>query len=232
MSPGELAGVTAVGVVVGVDLVTVPQAMTSRPLVAAFLGGWFLGHPMIGLLAGAILELFALETLPIGAARYPDWGPPAAAAGALLAEGVPSGGGQGVWPGLLATVLVAALAAWLGGWSLHLIRRANGAAIGRYSERLERGDPLALVALQAGGFARDVLRAAALTLLTLVPGGALARAVAAQWRPSGGLAEDILLAAALGVAAWSAWRYFGRGRTGRWLAAGLAVGCAGALLWA
>jgi PTS system mannose-specific IIC component len=232
MSPGELAGVTAVGVVVGVDLVTVPQAMTSRPLVAAFLGGWVLGHPMIGLLAGALLELFALETLPIGAARYPDWGPPAAAAGALLADGVPAGGGQGAWPGLLATVLVAALAAWLGGWSLHLIRRANGAAIGRYAERLERGDPRALVALQAGGFARDVLRAAALTLVTLVPGGVLARALAARWSAPAGPAEDVLLAVALGVAAWSAWRFFGRGRTGRWLAAGLAIGCAGALLWA
>jgi len=232
MSPGELAGVTAVGVVVGVDLVTVPQAMTSRPLVAAFVGGWILGHPMIGLLAGALLELFALETLPIGAARYPDWGPPAAAAGALLADGVPAGGGQGAWPGLLATVLVAALAAWLGGWSLHLMRRANGSAIGRYAARLERGDPRALVALQAGGFARDVLRAAALTLVTLVPGGALARVLAVRWRAPGGLAEDVLVAVALGVAAWSAWRLFGRGRTGRWLAAGLVIGFAGALLWA
>ncbi len=59
----------------------------------------------------------------------------------------------------------------------------TGAAIGRYAERLARGDPLALVALQAGGFARDVLRAAALTLLTLVPGGALARAVARAVAP-------------------------------------------------
>jgi PTS system mannose-specific IIC component len=232
VSPGEIAGVTALGVVVGVDLVTVPQAMTSRPLFAAFAGGWILGHPMIGLLAGALMELFALETLPIGAARYPDWGPPAAAAGALLADGVRAGGGEGAWPGLLATLLVAALAAWLGGWSLDLIRRANGAAIGRYAERLARGDPRALVALQAGGFSRDVLRSAALTLVTLVPGGVVARALAARWRAPAGLAEDVVLAVALGVAAWSAWRLFGRGRTARWLAAGLAAGCAGALLWA
>lgn len=231
MSPGELAGVTAVGVVVGVDLVTFPQAMTSRPLVAAFVGGWILGHPMIGLLAGVVMELFALETLPVGAARYPDWGPPAAAAGALLADGVRAGGGEGAWPGILATILVAALAAWLGGWSLHLIRRANGAAIGRYAERLARGDPGALVRLQAGGFARDVLRAAALTLVTLVPGGILARFLAARWNAPAGIAEDVVLAVALGVAAWSAWRLFARGATGRWLAAGLAAGCAGALLW-
>ena len=61
------------GVLVGLDLVSVPQAMTSRPLVAA---RWRarLGDPAAGLRLGAVLELFALETLPVGAARYPDWG--------------------------------------------------------------------------------------------------------------------------------------------------------------
>lgn len=231
MSPGEIVGVTAVGVVVGVDLVSVPQAMTSRPMVAAFVGGWLLGHPMIGLLAGAVLELFALETLPVGAARYPDWGPPAAAAGALLADGVRSDAVAGVWPGLLATVFVATLAAWLGGWSMEVLRRANGAAIRFHAERLERGDPRALIALQAGGFVRDVVRAALLTLVALVPGGVLARALAARWRGPATLAEDALLAVAVGAAAWTAWRLFGRGPTRRWLLAGLAVGCAGALLW-
>jgi PTS system mannose-specific IIC component len=232
VSPGEVAGVTAVGVVVGVDLVTVPQAMTARPLVAAFVGGWLLGHPMIGLLAGAVLELFALETLPVGAARYPDWGPPAVAAGALLADGVRADTVAGVWPGLLATVLVAAVVARLGGWSMQLVRRANGAAIRRLADRLDGGDPRALVALQAGGFVRDVARAAVLTLLALVPGGWIARELASRWRGPAALAEDGLLAVALGAAAWSAWRLFGRGRTARWLAAGVAAGCAGALLWA
>jgi mannose/fructose/N-acetylgalactosamine-specific phosphotransferase system component IIC len=228
---GELAGVTAVGVVVGVDLVSVPQAMISRPLVGGFVGGWLLGHPMIGLLTGVILELFALETLPVGAVRYPDWGPPAVAAGALLADGVRADTVAGVWPGLLTTVLMAAAAAWVGGWSMQLVRRANGAAIRRYAERLEGGDPRALVALQAGGFVRDAGRAAALTLLTLVPGGWLARELAARWRGPATLAEDTLLLVAVGVAASSAWRLFGHGRTARWLFAGLAAGCLGALLW-
>jgi mannose/fructose/N-acetylgalactosamine-specific phosphotransferase system component IIC len=231
VSPAEVAGVTAVGVVVGVDLVSVPQAMTSRPLVAAFVGGWLLGHPMIGLLAGAVLELFALETLPVGASWYPDWGPPAVAAGALLADGVRAEQVESVWPGFLATALVAALVAWLGGWSMQVVRHANGAAIRRQGERLERGDPRALVALQAGGFVRDVVRAAVLTLVALVPGGAVARLLAAHWRAPAALAEDGLLAVALGAAAWSAWRLFGGGRTARWLLAGLVVGCAGALAW-
>jgi mannose/fructose/N-acetylgalactosamine-specific phosphotransferase system component IIC len=231
VSPAEFAAVTAVGVVVGVDLVSVPQAMTSRPLVAAFAGGWLLGHPAIGLLAGVVLELFALETLPVGAARYPDWGPPAVAAGALLADGVRADAGAGVWPGLLATVLVASAVAWLGGWTMQLLRHANGAAIRRHAERLERGDPRALVALQAGGFVRDVARAAALTVIALVPGGFVARLLAARWRGPSTVAEDALIAVAVGAAAWSAWRLFGHGRTRRWLLAGLVAGCAGALLW-
>jgi len=231
VSPADVAGVTAVGVVVGVDLVTVPQAMTARPLVGAFIGGWLLGHPIVGLLAGVVLELFALETLPVGAARYPDWGPPAVAAGALLADGVRVDTVASVWPGLLVTVLLAALVARLGGWSMQLVRRANGAAIRLLAERLERGDPRALVALQAGGFVRDAVRAAALTLLALVPGGWLVREVAARWRGPAALAEDALLAVAVGAAAWTAWRLFGRGGTARWLAAGVAAGCLGALLW-
>jgi mannose/fructose/N-acetylgalactosamine-specific phosphotransferase system component IIC len=231
VSPGELAAVTAVGVVVGVDLVSVPQAMTSRPLVASFIGGWLLGHPMIGLLAGAVLELFALETLPVGASRYPDWGPPAVATGALLADGVRADGVESVWPGLLATVIVAALVAWLGGWTMEVVRHANGAAIRRQAARLERGDPRALVTLQAGGFVRDVVRAAALTVVALVPGGVVARALAAHWRAPVALAEDGLLAVAVGAAAWSAWRLFSGRRTARWLLGGLVAGCAGALVW-
>ncbi len=232
MSPAEVAGVTAAGVVAGVDLVTFPQAMTARPLVAALVGGWLLGHPMSGLLVGAVLELFALETLPVGAARYPDWGPPAVAAGAILADGVHADTVVGVWPALLVTVFVAAVVARLGGWSMQLVRRANGAAIRLLTPRLDEGDPRALVALQAGGFVRDAGRAAALTLLALLPGGWIVRHVAARWSAPGALAEDGLLAVALGVAAVSAWRLFGRGATARWLVAGLLAGCLGALLWA
>jgi len=231
VSPAEIAGVTAAGVVAGVDLVTFPQAMTARPLVGAFVGGWLLGHPMVGLLAGAVLELFALETLPVGAAPYPDWGPPAVAAGAILAQGVAADSAAGVWPGLLVTVFVAAVVARLGGWSMQLVRRANGAAIRLLTPRLDAGDPRALVALQAGGFVRDAARAAALTLLALLPGGWVVREVTSRWHGPAALAEDGLLAVALGAAAASAWRLFGRGRAARWLLAGLVAGCAGALLW-
>ena len=43
----------AVGVVVGVDLVSVPQAMVSRPLVGAFVGGsWMM---LVGSIAAALM---------------------------------------------------------------------------------------------------------------------------------------------------------------------------------
>lgn len=232
MTGGEILGVTAMGVLAGVDLVSVPQAMIARPLVAAFVGGWLLGHPEVGLLVGVLLELFALETLPVGAARYPDWGPPAVATGALVAEQAGTPVAAGIWPVLLVAVLVAALAASLGTWSMHLVRHANGAAIRRYTERLERGDPQALIALQAGGFVRDSGRSAVLTLLTLLPGGVAIRLISESWNGPAVVAEGIVLAVALGAAASSAWRLFGRGATARWLLAGVAAGCLGVLLWA
>lgn len=230
MTLGELLGVTALGAVVGVDLVTVPQAMTARPLVAGFLGGWLVGSPTQGLFVGVVLELLALETLPIGAARYPDWGPPAAAAGALVAPGPDHVLPSSPWPWLLSLVLVAAAVAWIGGWAMRAERRICGAAVLRRSAQLDAGDPQVLVWLQAWGFVLDVARAASLTLLALVPGGWLAREMALLWRAPSEVAEFALLAATMGVAAAAVWRLFGRGTTFGWLLAGAGAGIAGLLL--
>ena len=59
--------------------------MISRPLVAATLAGAFIGDSPSGLLVGAALELIALETLPFGASRYPEWGSAAVVGGAIFA---------------------------------------------------------------------------------------------------------------------------------------------------
>jgi len=225
---GDVLGVTAAGVVAGVDLVTVPQAMTGRPLVAAFVGGWIAGSPLHGLVVGAVLELFALETLPVGVSRYPDWGPPSVAAGALFApdrlHAVP------FWPSLVGVVLVAGLVAWIGGYALGLVRRANGAAIVRRCAALDAGDPKALIQLQAGGFVRDAGRAALLTVVALGAGGVVVGVVAALWRAPAVVAQAVLLTVAAGVGAASVWRLFGRGRNARWLLAGAALGTAAALV--
>lgn len=66
MSPADLMLLSALGGVLGLDTVSFPQAMLSRPIVGATLAGALLGDAAAGLLAGAALELFAVETLPFG----------------------------------------------------------------------------------------------------------------------------------------------------------------------
>jgi mannose/fructose/N-acetylgalactosamine-specific phosphotransferase system component IIC len=224
----SLVVLLVVGAVVGLDLVSVPQAMLSRPLVAGFLGGAVAGRPLPGLAIGALLELFAFETLPIGAARYPDWGPAACAAGALAAL---RGGWDGTW--MVGVMVVALVAAWLGGLTMHLARRLNAVQVRRREAAVEAGDPHALVALQLGGMARDAVRAAALTAFTFLIGEQVARAVEAGWRAPRPLADIAVIGTALGVAAWSAWRLYGQRPSRRWLAAGAVAGMAvlAALAW-
>jgi PTS system mannose-specific IIC component len=48
------------------------QFMISRPIVAASLAGFMLGDPYTGLLAGALLELFWIDRLPIGTIVPPN----------------------------------------------------------------------------------------------------------------------------------------------------------------
>ena len=95
MNPVEVGAIALLGAVFGLDVVSFPQAMLSRPLVAATLAGAFLGSPEAGLLLGATLECFALESLPVGASRYPEWGSSSAVGGALVS--LPDARGPGPW---------------------------------------------------------------------------------------------------------------------------------------
>ena len=60
----EALPIGLLGAVLGLDVVSFPQAMVSRPIVAATLGGAFIGNPPAGLLIGVVLEMIALDTLP------------------------------------------------------------------------------------------------------------------------------------------------------------------------
>jgi PTS system mannose-specific IIC component len=225
VSPLEVALVIGLGIVVGLDAVSVPQAMISRPIVAATLGGVVSAHPLVGLSAGALLELFALETLPVGASRYPDWGPGAVAAGALVG-GLEPAGAAGREATLLGAILAALLAAWVGGWLMHVVRRANVASVRRLQPRLERGELAALRSVQSLALLRDVVRSAALAGATLLGGGWLATAIAAQWAAPAATAHLALAAIAVGTAAWGAVRLFGGGiGLRRWLLGGMGAGC-------
>src|SRR4051812_47625043 len=82
----DLIPLALLGGILGLDVVSFPQAMISRPLVAATLGGALIGQSASGLLVGAALELIALETLPFGASRYPEWGSASVVGGAIFAS--------------------------------------------------------------------------------------------------------------------------------------------------
>ncbi|HRN52954.1 MAG TPA: PTS sugar transporter subunit IIC, partial [Gemmatimonadaceae bacterium] len=66
----QLLPLAVLGAVLGLDVVSFPQAMISRPIVASTLAGAMLGHPERGLVMGVALEFFALESMPFGASRY------------------------------------------------------------------------------------------------------------------------------------------------------------------
>ncbi len=204
------------GVFVAVDLVSVPQAMICRPLVAGTVAGWIAGDVEAGLRVGVLFELFALDVLPIGAVRYPDYGPATVAAAALSA-GAPWELGLGV-SGALGLVL-----AVLGGWSLQLVRRINARAIQHRAAALAAGEGPAIRRLQYGGLARDAARGAALTTLGLLAGWLLANSLRIDRATALGLTL-VCVGSALSAAVDGAIRSAGRDTRLRWLLGGAVVG--------
>src|SRR3712207_6854975 len=108
--------------------------MVSRPIVAATLSGAFVGEASSGLLMGVMLELIALDTLPLGASRYPEWGSASVVGGALFASHTAHP------PGALVVALLGTLAAaWIGGWSMVKVRGRNARWAGRRRDALGAG---------------------------------------------------------------------------------------------
>lgn len=62
------------GGIVGLDATSFPQAMLSRPIIAGTITGALVGRPFEGVVVGFLMEVFALITLPIGAAQTPESG--------------------------------------------------------------------------------------------------------------------------------------------------------------
>jgi mannose/fructose/N-acetylgalactosamine-specific phosphotransferase system component IIC len=216
----QVAIAVAAGTFVGLDLASVPQAMFSRPIVAGLIGALATGHPLPGLAIGAILELFAMDTLPVGASRNPDWGPGSVAVGALAgahAEGI-------LASGLLGLVLVAVVAAWAGGWMSHAVRRANTDAVSATRAALEAGDAAAVRALQREGLLRDATRSFALTALALGLGDIVSGFFARSWAGPQTLAQVALVATSVGVALFAGVQLAGAGRQRLWFAGGIGAG--------
>jgi mannose/fructose/N-acetylgalactosamine-specific phosphotransferase system component IIC len=204
------------GTLVGLDLVSVPQAMISRPVVAGTVAGALTGDLEAGLRIGVLFELFALDILPAGAVRYPDFGPATVSAVALGA-GTPWELGLGV-----STALGLVLAV-LGGWSLQVVRRWNARAIQRRAAALAAGESGAIRWLQYGGILRDTLRGFILTLAGLVLASTIAESVRLD-RQSAVAFTLVAIGSGLAAAMSGAFRGSGRGPRLKWLVAGLGVG--------
>jgi len=203
MTPADTALVVVAGAVVGFDTVSFPQAMLSRPIVAATLGGAIAGSAAMGLLCGAILECFALETLPVGASRYPEWGSASLVGGALYADA--PGGSTGA---LVMSVIIGLSGAWLGGWSMVRLRTLNAQRARRNHDAVASGDPRVILGLQLSGLTADLLRGAALTVLLLAISLPLRDVAARGWTQSPDSTRLTLGIAATAVAAGAVWKHF------------------------
>jgi PTS system mannose-specific IIC component len=216
LAPHILLSLLLWGTLVGLDLVSLPQAMISRPLVAGTVAGWLVGDIEAGLRVGVLLELFALDVLPVGAVRYPDYGP-ATVAAVVLAAGTPWKLGLG-----LAAVFGLVLAV-AGGWSLLIVRRWNSRAIQRRAAALAAGESSAIRRLQYGGLFRDALRGFALTLLGVVLASVIKHAVQLDLQSALALTL-VAIGSALAAAVNGAFRSSGRSVRLKWLLGGVGVG--------
>lgn len=209
--------------IVGVDLVTAPQGLLSRPLVAATVAGGLAGDLEAGIRVGMVLELFALDVLPVGASRYPDYGAAAIGAAVLAA-------GADRWAGLGAGAVLGLALAALGGWSLQLLRHANTRALHGRTAALAAGDGAAIIRLQRMALLRDIVRSVSLGAIAIVV-AVLARPLVSD--PADGrwiLVAAVAVGAAAAATGGGAVRSAGRGLRLKWLVAGAVAGTCWAVL--
>jgi PTS system mannose-specific IIC component len=206
------------GTLVGVDLVSVPQMMIARPLVAGTVAGAILGDLDAGLKIGVVFELLQYDILPVGAVRYPEYGP--ATVGAVATAHAAAGAlgfGLGTVVGLV-TGLV-------GGISMHLMRRINSRIVHAASPALESGDPRALMRLHVGGVLRDGVRAALVTALGLALAWTVPPHITGVLSPRAAtLLAVAAVASALAAGSAGTIRLVGRGPNLAWFGAALGGG--------
>jgi len=188
----NVLGVGLLGGLVGLDATSFPQVMVSRPLVAGTLTGLLFGQPAEGAMVGAILEIFDLGILPVGAARYPDSGTATVAAVAAYSS-IPL---HALDPGILLLTVIFGLA-WesVTGTSTVWLRRLNERLV--LSTPRWHGRPgLALERLHLTSMLLDFLRAALLAASGALLGSLLLKPAAGRW-----VLGSEFAAAALAVAA-------------------------------
>lgn len=221
LEPAGLLVVLVWGLVASLDLISGPQLLLSRPLVAGTVSGLLLGDPLAGLAIGAVLEMFALEVVPIGATRYPDFSL-AAVVGAVAIAGRPLALVLGMAVGL--GLVLAEGSRGL----MDVVRRRNARAVQAKAGALAAGDAGVVARLQYAGLGRDAMRAAGLLVAGL--GAAVLLRRLGTPAPGLGLAlTSIAVAGGAAAALHGAVRTISQGGRWPWLAVG---GAAGVLLLA
>jgi mannose/fructose/N-acetylgalactosamine-specific phosphotransferase system component IIC len=215
----ELVLVSLLGGALALDGTSVGQFMVSRPLVAGSFTGWLLGNPALGILVGAILELYVLVSFPSGGARYPE-GATATVVAVASASAVDA-------PGALPLGVAAGLV-WgqVGGLSVSALRRLNGRIVPEpdapHPGRVALSHPLAV--------ATDGVRGTVVTLAGVLFGRWGVGWLAGSWPLEARDTRGLLLVGGA-VSAGVLLRTFGSVRRHRILfAAGLALGLLGARL--
>ena len=222
MSYIDVFPVALLGGLLGLDVVSFPQAMFSRPIVAATLAGALLGNGGAGLIIGAVLELIALETLPFGASRYPEWGSASVVGGAIFVQDVTSPAGA------MALAMVGALAtAMVSGWSMVKLRELNAHWARQHRAGLDAGSRGTVIGLQLIGMTADFARGAALTALGVVLLTPTMHAALQVWGFDARVSRAAAIAVAASIALAAAWKILHATPGARWLfGVGIALGLA------
>ncbi|HYW33339.1 MAG TPA: PTS sugar transporter subunit IIC [Gemmatimonas sp.] len=193
--------------VIGLDVVSFPQAMISRPIVASTIAGAFFGAPVAGLVCGAALECLALESLPVGASRYPEWGSASVVAGAVAAHG--TAGAALPRPGAFTVaVAVGVITAWGGGWTMIRHRRFIAAFARPRLDQLAEGQRRTVTGLQLFGLTADLVRGALVGLVAFPPALMLADWCDAHWGTSEDVTRAVVVTCVAAVAASAVWKDF------------------------
>ena len=222
----DLLPIALLAGVMGLDVVSFPQAMISRPVVSASIAGAFFGAPVAGLACGAALECLALESLPVGASRYSEWGSASVVAGAIAAHGV-SGASLPRAPLFVLAIVVGIATAWLGGWTMVWLRQLIASFAHPRLEQLSAGHRRTVVGLQVFGMTADLARASLLGIVAYIPASALAAWLEVHWTVADGPTRGAVIACVAAVAAAAVWNDFHAiSGTRRLFLASLAVGTA------
>jgi len=199
----EALPIALLGGLLGLDVVSFPQAMISRPIVASTLAGAFIGHPESGLLIGVVLELIALDTLPFGASRYPEWGSASVVGGALFSAQT-----HGMPGALPASILAALLTASISSWSMVVLRRLIARRLEQTRDRIEDGSRGALLSLHLQGMTFDLLRGALVTTIAMMVFSPIVRAIVATWGSESIYSRAVVVVVAAIVAGGALWKVF------------------------